>query len=218
MIPSPRPFPLVEPPQAPLPVQDLILLGILMDGPQHGYEMRLHLERRLGTIATITGGTIYYTLRKLERGGYVRMKRNREGNRPERMVYTITPAGRDYFQDLLRRSFFVEDLPYTTFDVGFYFLAHASLDDALAGAERQIERLRAYQEHVGSLERDYPFRWPFRMEAIKQHTLGSVRAHTQFYRELCEDLRARIARARSRRPATLAAAAAGASRRRAHHG
>ncbi len=194
-----RPFPLADA-EADLPVQDLILLGILMDGPQHGYEMRQHLQKRLGQIATITGGTLYYTLRKLERRKLVAMKRGREGNRPERMVYTITAAGREHFQELLRRSFFAQDLPYTTFDIGFYFLAHASLEDALAGAQRQIERLRDYETHVRSLEADYPFRWPFRMEAIKQHTLGTIKAHHRFYQELCDDLQARIARARARRP------------------
>ncbi|MFN7973591.1 MAG: PadR family transcriptional regulator [Acidobacteriota bacterium] len=180
------------------PLQDLILLGILMDGPQHGYEMRQLMARRMGQIETIPPGTLYYTLSKLERRGLVLMKRDREGNRPERMVYSIAPAGRQRFQELMREAFLVEDRPYSTFDAGYYFMAHGDLEDALHGAERQAATFAAMRDHVASLERAYPVRWPFYLDAIKQHTLAVVEAHLSFYGHLQDDLRERIARARGR--------------------
>ena len=185
-----------------LPFQDLALLGLLMEGPQHGYEMKQHFEQRLGQLVTVSSGTVYYTLRKLEKRGEVEMTRDREGNRPEKMVYHITEQGRERFAVLLKQAFLEEDPPYCFFDVGLYFSKHGRLEDALAGAERQIERMKAFEAHVASQEEAHPFRWPFRLEAIKKHTLAVTRAHRAFYEELEKDLRARIARADRRSPKT----------------
>lgn len=191
------------PQRSPLLAQDLVLLGVLMDGPKHGYDIRQHIQTRLGELATISGGTIYYTLRKLEGRGCVTMTRDREGNRPERMVYEITDAGRAEFRKLMRQAFFEEATPYVTFDAGLYFAPHADLEEMLEGARHQIARLQAFEEHIAALEKAHPVRWPFNLEALKDHTRAVASAHRGFYEELAKDLGSRIERARSRkRPTT----------------
>lgn len=198
-IPTLSPAPRTDaPPRAALPAQDLVLLGILMDGEKHGYELRQLIERRLGQIAIISVGTIYYTLRKLERRGLVRMRRDREGKRPQRHVYSITAAGEQEFREMLRQSFLEQDLPYCTFDVGLYFVPYAELHDALAGAHQQVARLTAFENHVATLEHTYPGQWPFNLEAIKRHVLAIARAHRAFYQEIEQDFSARAERARTR--------------------
>ena len=70
-----------------LPVQDLIILGLLKEQPKHGYELKNVVDERLRYFAEITSGTVYYTLKKLEKLGYVTRSHERDGDRPERNVF-----------------------------------------------------------------------------------------------------------------------------------
>jgi DNA-binding PadR family transcriptional regulator len=97
-------------------VQQLLLLGMLLNGKMHGYRLNEHFTYFLSGYADIKKSTVYYTLRKLEKDGYVEQETEREGNRPERRVYQITEKGRGRFLDLLRehlkdykRTYYADD-------------------------------------------------------------------------------------------------------------
>ena len=50
-------------------------------------------------------GSVYAVLRTLVKEAHVREERTeREGRRPERTVFAITPAGRRHYRELLRRA------------------------------------------------------------------------------------------------------------------
>jgi DNA-binding PadR family transcriptional regulator len=106
---------------------DVALLGVLEDGPQHGYELRKLLKSRFGNLTNVSFGSIYPALSRLERGGAVETvegaapvalspptgsltgeraamrARRRTGTRGRRSrkVYRITPAGRQLFLAML---------------------------------------------------------------------------------------------------------------------
>jgi len=63
------------------------LLAILAEGPRHGYDLMLEIERRSGSKPS--PGSIYPTLQALEEGGFL-AGRESDGKR----VYEITEAGR----------------------------------------------------------------------------------------------------------------------------
>ncbi len=63
------------------------LLAILAEGPRHGYDLMLEIERRTGSKPS--PGSIYPTLQALEEGGFL-SGRESDGKR----VYEITDAGR----------------------------------------------------------------------------------------------------------------------------
>lgn len=73
-----------------------MLLAQLREGDSHPYEMmRLLHERKDDRLVPLQKGTIYHTVTRLERDGLVEEVRvDRDGNRPERTTYTLTPAGR----------------------------------------------------------------------------------------------------------------------------
>jgi DNA-binding PadR family transcriptional regulator len=76
----------------PLGVMVLALLG---EGDMHPYEMiRLMRFRRDDRLVTITNGTVYHTVARLERADLIaEVGVDRDGNRPERTTYTLTDAG-----------------------------------------------------------------------------------------------------------------------------
>lgn len=75
----------------------VMVLALLREADMHPYEMvRLMRVRHNDRLLTITNGTLYHTVARLQRGGLIdEVGIDRDGNRPERTTYTLTDAGRD---------------------------------------------------------------------------------------------------------------------------
>jgi DNA-binding PadR family transcriptional regulator len=73
-----------------------ILLELLSDRPNHGYELIKEMEVRYGQFRRLSPGSVYPTLQMLEEGGYLTSEKQSGKN-----VYTITEAGKAM---LLERS------------------------------------------------------------------------------------------------------------------
>jgi DNA-binding PadR family transcriptional regulator len=82
------------------------VLALLSEGDMHPYEMiRLMHLRRDDRLVTITNGTVYHTVARLERAGLIaEVGVDREGNRPERTTYTQTDAGAAAVVEWVRRE------------------------------------------------------------------------------------------------------------------
>jgi len=114
-----------------------LLLEILKEGPQHGYEMIMELEKRHRGYRP-SPGSVYPTLQMLEEGGFVTSEEI-DGKK----VYTITEAGLDLLKERGERSF--EDVP----DFGNAFevwkplgkLASAVTEGAVSADEKSRERI-----------------------------------------------------------------------------
>lgn len=70
------------------------LLGLLVRAPMHGYELKSSFEAELGSLWTLNYGQLYPALEKLEADGLVAKERVVQDDRPDKKVYSITPAGR----------------------------------------------------------------------------------------------------------------------------
>ncbi|WP_029430815.1 PadR family transcriptional regulator [Blastococcus sp. URHD0036] len=81
----------------------LAVLSCLTERPMHPYEISTTLRTR-GKEASIklNYGSLYSVVESLQKHGLVAVREVvREGRRPERTVYEITPAGQDEFEDWL---------------------------------------------------------------------------------------------------------------------
>ncbi|MCU0534494.1 MAG: PadR family transcriptional regulator [Hydrococcus sp. Prado102] len=76
-----------------------ILLELLSERPQHGYELMKELEARRGGFRRLSPGSVYPTLQMLSEGGYLTSEEV-DGKR----VYTITESGRQFLSDRDRQS------------------------------------------------------------------------------------------------------------------
>ncbi|HKY16991.1 MAG TPA: PadR family transcriptional regulator [Microthrixaceae bacterium] len=54
-----------------LTMLDLAISGLLVEGDLHGYELKKRLAELLGSWSSVSFGSLYPALRRLERGGYV---------------------------------------------------------------------------------------------------------------------------------------------------
>ncbi len=84
---------------------DLILLGLVYEHPQSAYDMQKQVEyRNLSKWVKISSPSIYKNVLRLEEKGCLTSQAMREGKMPEKVVYSITSAGRELFLKLMREK------------------------------------------------------------------------------------------------------------------
>ena len=77
---------------------ELAVLGLLHESPLHGYELRKRLNLLLGWGRLLSYGSLYPALKRLLRAGWItEVTAPAAVSRRQRIVYQITPAGRQYF-------------------------------------------------------------------------------------------------------------------------
>ena len=78
---------------------ELAVLGLLHESPLHGYELRKRLNLLLGWGRLLSYGSLYPALKRLLRAGWINeVTAAAPGvSRRQRIVYQITPAGRQHF-------------------------------------------------------------------------------------------------------------------------
>src|SRR3989442_12290326 len=75
----------------------LSILQLLDERPMHPYELAATMrERHQDEFIRLNFGSLYHTVDVLGRNGWiVPAERGKEGNRPERTIYRLTPTGRE---------------------------------------------------------------------------------------------------------------------------
>lgn len=91
---------------------ELAVLGLLKERAMHGYELRKQLSQKLGLFWTVSFGSLYPTLRRLEKRGAVEKIFPEDSTTRRKQVYRITDTGEREFLELLSEgasSTFEED-------------------------------------------------------------------------------------------------------------
>src|SRR5262249_24495303 len=87
-------------------VLEFAILGVLHEAPMHGYELRKRLTARLGAFRAFSYGSLYPTLRRMQRAGWIveqteDTRRGGSWGRRARRVYQITAEGKERFAELI---------------------------------------------------------------------------------------------------------------------
>ncbi len=103
---------------------ELLFLGLLKDGPKHGYEIKRLIEEELSAFVGLKIKSIYYPLKKMEKLGLIKKDVGREGKWPEKFVYSLTSKGEKIFDHLIAESFVSIERPYFNIDLSLYFIQY----------------------------------------------------------------------------------------------
>jgi DNA-binding PadR family transcriptional regulator len=131
-------------------VLNLAILGYLNEGPQHGYALRKALNLSLGTFRTLSYGSLYPALRRLEEAGYIESHEDPSipGSLRKRIIYSISEKGRNYLDNELS-SAGPGDWEDGAFDVRFSMFGSTDSETRLRILEgrytRMLERRDALQ-------------------------------------------------------------------------
>lgn len=169
----------------------LVILGLLCERPLYGYEIKHIIEEHMSDWTSIAFGSIYFALDKLAEEQLVeKVGVTRQGKRPSRSVYQITPAGRKEFTRLLRKAWQEPERQYFSVDLCLFFLDSLPLAEvkdclrvrrsALQTALEQVQRHR--KEQLARPEVPAP------AAAIFDHTLAHVQTELKWLTELLQGL------------------------------
>jgi PadR family transcriptional regulator AphA len=133
------------------------LLGLLMQGPMHGYDLHRRAKEELGRIWHIGISNIYGALKQLEETGHVESTLSPQDSRPARKIYRITRSGRKSFRDWVRQPTATMRRLRVEFLAKLYFFHTLGMKgmDKLITAQKTV-----CQERIAQLERSATERPP----------------------------------------------------------
>jgi DNA-binding PadR family transcriptional regulator len=121
----------------------LAVLSYLTQRPMHPYELSRTL-RDNGDARSIkfNHGSLYMVVGQLAKAGFIaELETNREGQRPERTVYTLTDAGREELRDWLRELVGEPGHEYPHFVAALSLIAALPPSEVLRLLHQRLERL-----------------------------------------------------------------------------
>jgi DNA-binding PadR family transcriptional regulator len=165
----------------------LVIMGLLMKGPTHGYDLKQTLERDLSPFFEVSSTPLYYTLRKLEQEGLVTKWSTVSGKRPTKYVYSLTAKGQEEIKRLLLENITYLHRPSFNLDISLYFLNFLDSPDViktLQGRQKELRKLRFLLERQKrELKSDAGRR---REYIITAHNIRVAEAEMEFVQDLIE--------------------------------
>lgn len=80
---------------------EFVLLGLLSQGPAHGYELHQKLAAELGQVWHLSQSQVYNILNRLEGKGFIHGTLQEQDKLPAKRLFRLTDAGQKRFQDWL---------------------------------------------------------------------------------------------------------------------
>ncbi len=138
------------------------VLGLLEERPRHPYDVAYTMQtRRMDEHIKLSLGTLYHVVEQLQRQGWIRPTETaREGRRPERTTYAVTPEGRFHLQQRIRELIAQPTREYSSFEAGLTFMHQLPRDEAVALLRRRGEALREQIEL-----------WDYALERLRERGL-----------------------------------------------
>jgi len=177
---------------------DFAILGILTDGPRHGYELKRVLADSEHGFWTVSFGSLYPALRRLDKQGFVKVGTDGEARRK---VYQLTPEGKAYFQELLETPGAAEEERAFTLKLSFF--RYLDPESRIGVLERRRAHLTTRLAESRKSLKDSANRTKRRIDnytlALMNRSMNNTEADIAWLDELIESERAARPRRKPRR-------------------
>jgi DNA-binding PadR family transcriptional regulator len=155
---------------------DLVILGLLKEQPMYGYQIKHQIQfRELDHWAQVSLPSIYNTLNRLQKKGYIVAHQERVGKTPERTVYRITPKGEIQLARLVEKALVDENIPEDNFAVGIAFMYGLEKEKAERCLEKKIDILKKHLAHLKEDLRKHRNQIPFNWVYLIQNGIDHIR-------------------------------------------
>jgi len=129
------------------------ILGLLTFAPMSGYDLGQHVRASVGHIWSESYGQIYPNLKKLAAAGLVSSKTEKQKNKPDRHIYSITAKGRTHLATWLALQPQPE-IPRNEMLLKLFFGAKVSPTVLIGYVERMVTEHRALLEKFTAIEHE----------------------------------------------------------------
>jgi DNA-binding PadR family transcriptional regulator len=173
----------------------LAVLSCLAERPMHPYEISTTLrERGKEQSIKLNYGSLYSVVDALQRHGLIEARETgREGRRPERTVYAITPEGLAEFEDWLSELLSTPVKEYLSLEAGLALMPALAPDVVARLLGVRADRLRAQLRELDAMHDEARAKGLadlFLVESrYRQHMLA---AELEFVEQMVSDLRSGV--------------------------
>lgn len=134
-----------------------LLLGLISQKPLNAYEIVKTLDyMNIKHWFNIGTSTVYATIKTLEKKQYITGKIQKDGNMPDKTVYSITERGTTVFLDTLRTSCLKFDYDTNSFSITAFFLDCLPQEEQRTLLEKRMEVL---QEYLSGIQKQNTEEW-----------------------------------------------------------
>jgi len=152
---------------------EFALLGLLEEGPLHGYELRKRLMAIFGPFRALSFSVLYPQLKKMVISEVIEAKEIGVTSRRTRIVYTITKKGSQRFEEL-NSAVTADAWEDEGFGIRFAFFSPTSTTNRVRILEGRHRRLKEKAEILrGELEKS-PIGIDKYLEEWRRHSLESA--------------------------------------------
>jgi DNA-binding PadR family transcriptional regulator len=128
---------------------EVALLGLLTEGPKHGYQLEQDIEMRgMREWTEIGFSSIYYLLKKAEADGLVTVDVQEGGNRPARKVFSLTKAGYIALHDAVHQRLSQPRFRSSDMELALSYLALLNREECLEAVERHKQEMLTRLDHL----------------------------------------------------------------------
>ena len=121
---------------------DLLLLGLLLDRPMHGYELYQQIQAEgIDEWFNVSMAGVYYSLGKLRDQGFVAESRQGGGRSTRKSIYRLTEDGRTAFFATMESQATSREKIYLEYDIVIYLLNRLPLQRAIPLLEEHLSYL-----------------------------------------------------------------------------
>ncbi|MBN2168140.1 MAG: helix-turn-helix transcriptional regulator [Actinobacteria bacterium] len=140
---------------------EMAILGLLKERPMHGYELKKRLSYLLGHFWTVSYGSLYPALKRLEKANAIERAYSVKKKTRNRNVYRITDQGTQMFMNMLTDTMTDKSLADNDkFDIRMAFFQYLDPETRIRMLEKrrkhledQVAKVKAYRRT--SREQDY---------------------------------------------------------------
>jgi DNA-binding PadR family transcriptional regulator len=169
----------------------LSILQLLDERPMHPYELAATMRsRHQDEFIRLNFGSLYHTVDSLERDGWIEpAEREKEGNRPERTIYRLTPAGRSVLLKVVSDIVAQPRREYPHFSAGLMFMHHLDAETAARLLEQRAQALHALNAKLSHILAEIRGSGLTRLSVIElEHKIAMHEAERSWVRKIAKEI------------------------------
>ena len=126
-----------------------MLLGIINTEPLNAYEIIKKLQlMNIKSWYEIADSTVYATIKTLEKKSYILGKVQKDGNMPDKTVYSITDKGKDELMKTIKNAIVQFNYDTNIFAVAAFFIMNLNKDERIELLQKRILLLNKYLDGI----------------------------------------------------------------------
>jgi DNA-binding PadR family transcriptional regulator len=162
---------------------EFALLGLLAQGPLHGYELRKRMVTIFGPFKAISFSVLYPQLRRMLLAGNIQEESVDRGSKRPRIIYAITKEGMARFE-ALTESVSADAWEDEGFEVRFAFFSPTPTKSRVRILEGRLRRLQEKAEILRDEVEKSPIGIDKYLQEWRRHSLDSADREIAWLQEM----------------------------------